>query len=139
MTCGSKSQPWTFEAPGGQQIIVTLVDFTVNSEEFKDQIVDNLRRCNDQLGYVLDRSISRNVSICRGSHERRSDVYTSRSNAVQIVLADTRLDDPSRESELTFLLGFVGNDNELQYYSLYIYNSIVTTTFITDTLKNKTN
>ena len=82
--CGSKSHPWRLEAPVGQRINISLLDFTGTP---RDRDVT----CR-QYGYVVEKSNKKNVSICAAATvggvnlQRESAVYTSDTNSVDIVL-----------------------------------------------------
>ena len=87
--CGTKAQPWVLEAPVGQRINVSLLDFTaaILSERSRDE----QRRSNDdvclQYGYVVDRSARKNMSICGRKPQRERNIYLSKTNAIEIVLS----------------------------------------------------
>lgn len=90
-TCGSKSHPWRLEAPLGQRINISLLDFTpmTSGDQHHDSDVTQCR----QYGYIVDKAGKKNVSICTSvsddryrSDERHMHVYTSHSNSIDIVL-----------------------------------------------------
>src|SRR5271165_3741456 len=61
LSCGTKSQPWRLEAPAGQQINVSLLDFGVKSgDRIEQQRSQNVCR---QYGYIIDKSANKNISI----------------------------------------------------------------------------
>ena len=101
--CGTKSQPWLLEAPSGQRINISILEFTPSEASTSDTFISesvvsrkqsegshsscvNHRR---QYGYVIDKSAAaaskKNVSICSGIH-RIANVYLSTSSSVEIVL-----------------------------------------------------
>ena len=103
LSCGTKSQPWMLEAPAGQQISVSLVDFGVNTRE--TQLQNNCL----QYGYIVDKSANKNVSICGLSDERRKDIYTSVSNVVRVVLSNEQVEsDAAGDRQSTVIVGFKG-------------------------------
>ena len=88
-SCGSRTHPWRLQAPLGQRIDISLLDFTGTSR-------DTDVTCR-QYGYILEKSNKRNVSICASgttvrqgevSEDRENAVLTSESNKVDIVLVD---------------------------------------------------
>ena len=83
--CGTKTQPWLLEAPGGQRINISLLDFTPAPKGSNALTVD----CVRQYGYVIDKSTigKKNVSVCVSTQSQRlSNVYVSKSNTVELVL-----------------------------------------------------
>lgn len=85
-SCGSRSHPWRLEAPLGQRINVSLLDF---SDTSRDHDVTCL-----QYGYILQKSSKKNASICASSVANRVDLhreialYTSDDNRADIVLVN---------------------------------------------------
>ena len=93
INCGTISQPWKLEAPAGQQINVSLLDFGLQQRTgARERGVKEGNRCNQQYGYILDKAAStaaekRNVSICGlDEEERHALIHTSSSNSIEIVL-----------------------------------------------------
>jgi hypothetical protein len=110
--CGTKSQPWLLEAPAGQRINISLLDFASKSAaNAADSTADSSlsRDTSDRqrgvvsstgcaqspgrqhYGYVIDKSATgnkKNVSICGGenSSDRMRNVFLSSSNVVELVL-----------------------------------------------------
>ena len=101
--CGTKTQPWMLEAPAGQRINVSLLDFTAaarltsqhltrstshiittSSSSSSGSCVDE----NHQYGYIIDKSSvnKKNVSVCHARFNRQTHVYLSTSNTLQLVL-----------------------------------------------------
>lgn len=86
-SCGTKSHPWHLEAPLGQRINISLLDFSghVNAPSARDV------RCR-QYGYIWEKSHKKNVSICANTetHEtkqhREIAVFVSDTNIVDIIL-----------------------------------------------------
>lgn len=87
-SCGTRTNPWRLEAPAGQRINISLLDFTgvVNSSSRERRAT-----CLN-YGYLVDRSNKKNISICGATVEdgvklqRESAVYTSDASSVDIVL-----------------------------------------------------
>jgi len=107
--CGTKTQPWMLEAPAGQRINISLLDFTAaarltsqhltrstshiitssSSSSSSGSCVDE----NHQYGYIIDKSSvnKKNVSVCHARSNRQTHVYLSTSNTLQLVFTN----DPS--------------------------------------------
>jgi hypothetical protein len=83
--CGSRSHPWRLEAPAGQQINISLLDFTSTSRGGDETV------SRHQYGFVVEKSSKKNVSINSAGAatklHRESAVYESDANEVNIVLA----------------------------------------------------
>ena len=84
--CGSKSHPWRLEAPIGQRINISLLDFNMAASSRDRRDVTTCRQ--RQYGYIVDNN--NNVSICDHSREvkleRESHIFSSESNRLEIVL-----------------------------------------------------
>jgi len=84
--CGSRSHPWRLQAPVGQRINVSLINFTPTVISRDDDVT-----CH-QYGYVVERSNKKNVTLCPtaavggAKPQRESEIYSSESNTVDIVL-----------------------------------------------------
>ena len=85
-SCGSTSHPWRLEAPVGQRINISLLDFSNPAHAPRDR--RDVSACRQQYGYVLDKSNKKNVSMCAGggAELRQSVVYQSNSHSLQIVI-----------------------------------------------------
>ena len=85
-SCGSTSHPWRLEAPVGQRINISLLDFSNPAHAPRDR--RDVTACRQQYGYVLDKSNKKNVSMCAGggAELRQSAVYQSNSHSLQIVV-----------------------------------------------------
>ena len=104
--CGTKTQPWMLEAPVGQRINISLLDFTAvarltsqhltrstshiittSSSSSSGSCVDE----NHQYGYIIDKSSvnKKNVSVCHARSNRQTHVYLSTSNVLQLVLINS--------------------------------------------------
>jgi len=87
-SCGSRSNPWHLEAPLGQRINISLIDFSgaVVTQRVRGEVT-----CH-QYGYVVEKSNKRNVSICAEAvvggarPQRETAVYSSETNSVDVVL-----------------------------------------------------
>jgi len=118
--CGTKTQPWMLEAPAGQRINISLLDFTAvarltsqhltrstshiitsSSSSSSGSCVDE----NHQYGYIIDKSSvnKKNVSVCHARSNRQTHVYLSTSNVLQIVLTN--------DQSANFLLKIKGTFN----------------------------
>lgn len=86
-SCGTRSHPWRLEAPLGQRISVSLLDFAGSASASRDHDAG----CR-QYGYVVERSNKKNVSMCAhvtaaGSvSQRESLVYESKTSSLDVVL-----------------------------------------------------
>ena len=100
--CGRKTQPWIIEAPAGQRINVTMVEFNGDVRRNKNP------RCN-QYGFILEKSHKKNASIC-SNLGRESNLYLSISNSVEIVLTVNTDMETEEEDPMTrkFVIRFEG-------------------------------
>jgi len=130
LKCGTPAQPWLLEAPTGQKIHLSVLDFspmvvssvatvsrlhestrvpTINSRLSGDRCVDQHRK--REYGFIVDKPATgnkRNISICVAAtgSQRLTNVYTSSSNTVELVLMST--DQYLASHSLNFLLRFEG-------------------------------
>lgn len=85
ITCGTESQPWLLEAPAGQRLRISLLDFTAS-------IGDNMGRQTKEscanYGVIIDKSAKSNISICGGGGIRDKEVYVSRGNEISLILTN---------------------------------------------------
>jgi len=83
--CGSKLLPWHIEAPTGQRVNISILDFTASVGESRDSQLS----CQ-QYGYVIEKLNKKNASLCDtvggATRQRESFVYTSDTNSIDIVL-----------------------------------------------------
>lgn len=85
--CGSKSHPWRLEAPVGQRINISLLDFSWSHSTHSGDVTS----CR-QYGYIEEKSDKSNVSICAATSlggaisPREIAVYTTQTNKVEMVL-----------------------------------------------------
>ena len=84
------------EAPAGQQISVSLLDFGLQTRE---------KNCL-QFGYIVDKAANKNVSICGLFDERKNTIHKSVSNHITVVLTLEKIRDSMDEH--VFLIGFTG-------------------------------
>jgi hypothetical protein len=93
--CGAKSQPWLLEAPAGQRINISFLDFTPANAESSPH---NARQSNvggcakHQYGYIIEKSVTavnkKNISLCTSLGSKRfNNIYLSTSNHVEIVFS----------------------------------------------------
>ena len=88
------------EAPAGQQISVSLLDFGVNTRE--TQLDKNCL----QYGYIVDKAANKNVSICGLFDERKNTIYKSVSNQLTVVMTLEAF--IKFKEEHAVLIGFTG-------------------------------
>lgn len=81
--CGTMRQPWTVEAPVGQQIRISLLDFRASTS---DQISAARKQSCHNYGVIVDRTRKRNVTICGYGLHRESELYTTSGNAADILI-----------------------------------------------------
>jgi len=103
--CGTKTQPWMLEAPAGQRINISLLDFTAaarltshdtrstshvitsssSSSSSSGSCVDE----KHQYGYIIDKSSvnKKNVPVCHARSNRQTHVYLSTANTLQLFVA----------------------------------------------------
>ena len=102
--CGTKTQPWMLEAPAGQRINISLLDFTAAARPTSQHLTrssshlitsssSSSSSCVDerhQYGYIIDKSSvnNKNVSVCHARSTRQSHLYLSTANTLQLVLSN---------------------------------------------------
>jgi len=103
--CGTKTQPWILEAPAGQRINISLLDFTAAERGLTSQHLSRSTShiitssssssgsCVDekhQYGYIIDKSSvnKKNVSVCHARSNRQTHVHLSTSNTLHLVLTN---------------------------------------------------
>ena len=95
--CGRRDGPWLLEAPTGQRINVSLLDFSAASTDVRtvdSSTTASSRRsgCPRQLGFIEDKSAAANrnlIDICSDAHRQQSTLYVSQSNELALVLQHT--------------------------------------------------
>jgi hypothetical protein len=103
--CGTRAQPWLLEAPAGQKIKISLLNFTpdvASTASYSSTLnatrthhISSSSSCGrlsqtHQYGYIIDKSATsvnkKNVSICgHSTHEKVTDVYLSASSVIELV------------------------------------------------------
>ena len=105
--CGSSRQPWQIEAPAGQRITVSVVDFARASTARDGPPAD--RRCRGRVyGFLVDKTQKTNVSVCEtpsagalsgetqvnaqsSSSDGRAVLTTSSNSAELLIVRDEHL------------------------------------------------
>jgi len=122
IVCGTKTQPWMLEAPAGQRINISLLDFTAAARPTSQHLTRSSSHlittssssssgsCVDerhQYGYIIDKSSvnNKNVSVCQTQLNRQSHVYLSTSNTLQLILTN--------DAGANFLLSIEGSFSNL--------------------------
>jgi len=113
--CGSRSHPWLLEAQTGQQVNISLLDFSGHGQrtqlDTRGLVSDDCGPAHVQYGYIVDKTNKNNVSICSTTaQQRHKHVYQSAGNVVEIVLMHEEL----MKSGRNFLLAMEG-----VFYSLW--------------------
>lgn len=106
--CATKSQPWIIEAPLGQKIKITVIDFLAS------RISQNKEKTNSCLGVVIDKAAKRNVSICCGGEQRTRYLYSSKAESVEISY-NMETKEESNDDVAQFALQFEGTFNLVKY------------------------
>ena len=110
--CGSRSHPWLLEAQTGQQVNISLLDFSRHGRrtplDTRGLVSDDCSPAHVQYGYIVDNTNKNNVSICStDAQQRHKHVYQSAGNLIEIVLTHHQLTgDETLPSN--FLLAFEG-------------------------------
>jgi len=94
--CGSRSHPWLLEAQTGQQVNISLLDFSGHGQrtqlDTRGLVSDDCSPAHVQYGYIVDKNNKNNVSICsNAAQQRHKHVYQSTGNVVEIVLLSGQL------------------------------------------------
>jgi len=89
--CGSRSHPWLLEAQTGQQVNISLLDFSEHGQrtqlDTRGLVSDECGSGHVQYGYVVDKGSKNNVSVCStAARQRHKHVYQSTGNLVEVVL-----------------------------------------------------
>jgi len=80
--CGSKLLPWVVEAPVGQKVSLSLLDFATSRSTETGEVKES---CNSR-GVVQDKAGRRNVSICTNIMQRTKGLYQSSGNKVDVFI-----------------------------------------------------
>ena len=75
--CGTSRSPWIISANPGQTIQLDLIDFAASSQ------TSNLVSCRSVYGFILERALGINHTICGGRH-REGALYTSKTNSIEV-------------------------------------------------------
>ena len=86
--CGSSRSPWKISVSQGKTINLTLFDFAGDSQSQGQNYVT----CKYIYGYIIERSLGINHTICGGQGRQRA-VYSSKTNSVEIQLQPGRNQD----------------------------------------------
>ena len=110
--CGSRSHPWLLEAQTGQQVNISLLDFSGHGQrtqlDTRGLVSDDCGPAHVQYGYIVDKTNKNNVSICStAAQQRHKHVYQSTGNVVEIVLSHQQPIEDENYSP-NFLLAFEG-------------------------------
>ena len=129
IVCGSREQAWLLEAPSGQRINISLLDFSAGSSSSSSSgdvqqrartVETASSRCVRQFGFIEDKSANRNINICSSSDataaHRQRTLYVSRSNTVAIVTDSATTGQENQTNR--FLIGFLG-------FSIYAQLSLI--------------
>jgi hypothetical protein len=106
--CGTVSQPWLLEAPQGQRIDVSFLDFTVNSSTNNDdeRLFKTTSTCIRQYALVDDKAANKKLTICADGQRRYRHVYLSKSKQLTVVMTVSTDELPAEG--LGILMGFKG-------------------------------
>ena|SRR6218665_1146542 len=83
--CGSKLLPWVVEAPVGQKVSLSLLDFATLRSTETGRIKES---CNSR-GVIQDKAGRRNISICTNRMQRTKELYQSNGNKIDIFINPT--------------------------------------------------
>jgi len=108
--CGSRSHPWLLEAQTGQQVNVSLLDFSGHGQrtqlDTRGLVSDDCGPAHVQYGYIVDKTNKNNVSFClTAAQQRHKHVYLSSGSSVEVVLTSVNTSN--------FLLAYQGGLNIL--------------------------
>ena len=95
--CGSSGSPWIISANPGQTIQLDLIDFAANSQ------TSNLVSCRSVYGFILERALGINHTICGGRH-REGALYTSKTNSI-----DVQILQKEKRNGAQFIINYSGN------------------------------
>jgi hypothetical protein len=120
-SCGTRTNPWRLEAPAGQRINISLLDFTGSVGAAAREGHGAMCRT---YGYLVEKSNKKNVSICGATSidgtklQRESAVYMSEVNSVDIVLVTG-----VSVNNSNFLLRINGTFDASWAFNLNVFNS----------------
>jgi len=102
LSCGTTSQPWVIEAPIGQHVNVSLLEFGI---ETAPRMKELPQRC-ERYGTVTEKTTGKTVFICGHGRERNTMVFKSQSNIIEVVLDVKNGEDVMEKPRI--LIGFHG-------------------------------
>lgn len=111
--CGTESQPWILEAPIGQQINISLFDFTTSNSDWNQGKDKQSCQCR---GLIYDKAGKRNASICLIGERRQRTLYLSAGNAVKVVFEASQQENIDNKAQ--FMLSVQGQCLKI-HYTLY--------------------
>ena len=118
--CGSRSHPWLLEAQTGQQVNISLLDFSAGRTQLTDTRDDCSPAHSVQYGYIVDKTNKNNVSICSTDHQHRhKHLYMSRGSFVEIVL--------TAHNASNFLVAFQGWRSSALCIEACLFSTIIGT------------
>lgn len=82
--CGFRFQPWSVDAPSGQRILITLLEFSSSTSDEKQVNPPCFK-----YGIIVDKVGKTNASICGDGLEREKHLYESAGNSVQIFFSSS--------------------------------------------------
>ena len=97
--CGSKLQPWIVEAPVGQKVSLSLLEFATSRSTETGEVKESCK----SRGVILDKAGRRNVSICANGVQSTTEVYQSKGNKIEIFINPLDWKTSSEESNIIML------------------------------------
>jgi len=117
--CGSRSRPWLLEAQTGQQVNISLLDFSGHGRRTQLDTRDDCSPAHVQYGYIVDKTNKNNVSICStDAQQRHKHLYQSTGNLVEIIITHQQLTG-DETVPTNFLLAFEGTLTTYKYSDSY--------------------
>ncbi len=99
--CGSMDHPWLIEISQGQQITISILDFSESDEQLL-----NVEGPGCAIyGYISEPTLAKNSSIC-GGLSRERELYRSSTSQTQVQIASLA----TRGNGAQFLLRYEGKD-----------------------------
>jgi hypothetical protein len=106
--CGSSGSPWIITADPGQAIQLNIIDFGLDTQ------TSNLVSCRSVYGYIRERALGINHSIC-GGRNREGALYTSKTNTIEIEIL------PKRDrNKAQFLIQYDGKKACIASHYIYL-------------------
>ena len=95
-SCGSRTHPWRLQAPLGQRINISLLDFTERESSLQSGVSGN-DACR-HYGFVVEKPSKSNVSICGPGREnvdalnrREKPIYQSTTNTIEVTASSSTI------------------------------------------------